>query len=65
MKLSTYVTGAVIVWVGILIATALLLAGTPYFPQMIPILGAGVAWFVVIVPGAMEARRRTAGSSLS
>ena len=57
MKVSTYLAGAVIVWTGILTASALLLAGTPYFVPLLLILGGGAVWFVVIVPGAMQTRR--------
>lgn len=52
-----YLVGAVIVWVGLLIATAVVLAGTPHFAQLLPILGGGVVWFVVIVPGALFRER--------
>lgn len=48
--LRTYLVGAVIVWVGILFASAIVLQGTDQFAQMLPILVGGVAWFVVIVP---------------
>jgi hypothetical protein len=48
-----YLIGAVIVWVAIIAASRFILAGTPYFGQMLPILGGGAAWFVVIVPGAL------------
>ncbi|MEO8956710.1 MAG: hypothetical protein ABI396_06875 [Ktedonobacteraceae bacterium] len=47
-----YLIGSVIVWVGILIGTAVILSGTSYFGQMLPILGSGVFWFIVFVPGA-------------
>ena len=47
-----YLIGAVIVWVGIIIASAITLSGTPYLAQMLPILGGGAFWFVVLVPGA-------------
>ena len=57
MKLSTYTIGAAIVWAGILLATAVVLAGTPYFAQLLPILGGGIAWFVVMVPGAWSRPR--------
>lgn len=50
---STYLAGAVIVWVAILLAGALILRGTPQFGQLLPILGAGAIWFVVIVPGIL------------
>jgi hypothetical protein len=48
----TYLIGTVIVWVSIWFASAVILKGTPYFGQMIPILGGGVVWFVVVIPGA-------------
>lgn len=48
---SRYLFGAVIVWVAIIAASAVILRGTPYAGQMLTILGGGAAWFVVIVPG--------------
>ncbi len=48
----TYLIGTVIIWVGIWAASAVILGGTPYFAQMLPILGIGVFWFVIVVPGA-------------
>jgi hypothetical protein len=57
MKLQTYVIGAAIVWAGILFASALVLQGTPYFSQMLPIVSGGAVWFVVIVPGAWQRQR--------
>jgi hypothetical protein len=47
-----YLTGSIIVWVSILIGIAVILSGTPYFAQMLPILLAGPLWFVILVPGA-------------
>ena len=47
-----YLIGAVVVWVGIVIGTAVILSGTPYFAQMLPLLSAGVIWFIVILPGS-------------
>ena len=52
-----YLIGSVIVWVSILIGTAVILSGTPYFAQMLPILLAGVFWFVLLVPAAYFGRR--------
>jgi hypothetical protein len=49
---NTYLIGAVIVWTGIWIATAVILAGTAYFAQMLPLLLGVVVWFLVILPGA-------------
>ena len=48
-----YLIGAVIVWVGIIIATAVVLSGTNYAMPMLAILGGGAFWFVVIVPGGL------------
>ena len=47
-----YLIGSLIVWVSILIGTAVILSGTPYFAQILPILLAGPLWFVILVPGA-------------
>jgi hypothetical protein len=46
------------VWAGIFGACALLLQGTPHFAQMLPILSGDASWFVVIVPGAGQRKRR-------
>ncbi len=53
-----YLIGAVIVWVGIILASSVILAGTPYLAPMLIILGGGSVWFVVIVPGAFFWNRR-------
>lgn len=49
----SYLIGAVIVWVAIIVASAVSLRGTPYFTQMLTILGGGAVWFVVLVPGKL------------
>ncbi len=48
----TYLIGTVVIWVGIWLASAIILQGTPYFAQMLPILFSGMFWFIVVVPGA-------------
>jgi hypothetical protein len=52
VKLTTHLLGAAIVWTGIFIGTAVLLSGTPYFGQLLPILGGGPVCFIVLVPTA-------------
>lgn len=52
----TYLIGAVIVWVGLIVATAILLRGSDQFPIMLTILGGGAVWFVVIVPTMFRSR---------
>ena len=47
-----YLIGTMIIWGGICFASSVILQGTPSFAQMLPILGSGVFWFVVVVPGA-------------
>jgi hypothetical protein len=59
MKRETYWLGAAVVWAGILLARALVLRGTPYFSQLLPILSGGVIWFVVIVPRAWRSTGKT------
>ena len=53
----SYLISAVIVWVSIIVASALILRGTSYFSQMLPVIGGGAVWFVVIVPGILYRRR--------
>jgi hypothetical protein len=49
----SYLIGAVIVWIAIIAASTVILGGTPYFGQMLPILAGGVVWFVIIIPGVL------------
>lgn len=46
----TYLFGAVVVWVGIIIATAVILGGTSHFGEMLPILFGGAFYFIAIAP---------------
>lgn len=55
-SLRNYVLAAGIVWAAILVASSLLLAGTPYFGTMLPVLAGGAAFFVVILPTAIFRR---------
>ena len=48
----TYLIGTVIILMGVWAASALILSGTPYFAQMLPVLLSGMFWFIVVVPGA-------------
>ncbi|HLJ68924.1 MAG TPA: hypothetical protein VKX16_16345 [Chloroflexota bacterium] len=50
---ARYLLGSAIVWTGTLLALAVVLSGTPYFMQILPILIGGIVWFVVIVPATM------------
>lgn len=48
----TYLIGTVIILMGMWVASVVILKGTPYFAQMLPILLSGIFWFLVVVPGA-------------
>jgi hypothetical protein len=50
------ILGTVIIWAGVIIATALVLAGTGYFGQLIPILGGGAAGNLIVLAGATGRR---------
>ncbi|MEJ2303154.1 MAG: hypothetical protein P8Y14_16630 [Anaerolineales bacterium] len=50
---ARYLTSAVIVWVAIIFASGVILAGSDQLGIMLAILGGGAAWFVVIVPAAI------------
>ena len=50
------ILGTAIIWAGVIIAVALLLAGTGYFSQLIPILGGGAAGNLIVVAGARNVR---------
>jgi hypothetical protein len=52
ISLRTYLVSTTIVWLAILVAASVILRGTPYFGQLLPILGGGIVWFVVILPAA-------------
>jgi hypothetical protein len=54
---SAYTLGAAIVWAGIFLAIAFILSDANTFMQILPVLGGGAVWFVVIVPGALARQR--------
>ena len=51
-----YTVSAAILWAAIWIATAIAIDASA-FDEMIPILGAGTALFVVVLPAALFRRR--------
>ena len=55
----SYMVGAAIVWAGILIATAIVLAGSPQMGVMISILGGGAVFFLIILPSGLFAPPQT------
>ncbi|HUZ03533.1 MAG TPA: hypothetical protein VMU89_24575 [Thermomicrobiaceae bacterium] len=54
--LRVYLVGAVIVWIGMIAATAIMLGGTAHFSPMLLILSGGALWFVLLVPTVLRRR---------
>jgi len=54
---GVYVISAAIVWAVIFMASALVL-GAADFQKMLPILGGGAVYFVILVPGGHVWRRQ-------
>jgi hypothetical protein len=54
--LGSYLIGSAIIWAGIFIATAVILKGTDHFAQLLPILGGGMVWFIILVPLLFQRR---------
>ncbi len=50
------IIGTAIIWAGVVIATGIVLAGTGYFGQLIPILGGGAAGNLIVLAGARNMR---------
>ena len=57
MKINLYVIASAIVWAAIIAAAAVVLRGTPYLGKILPILGGGAVWFVIITPAAFRKKR--------
>ena len=52
-----YVISSAIVWAAIIGTSGVLLRGSPYFTQMLVILGGRAVWSVILVPAVLESRR--------
>jgi hypothetical protein len=52
---NTYVIAAAVVWAAIWIATGLVLDDE--LDRMVPILGGGTVFFIILVPGALFRKR--------
>jgi hypothetical protein len=45
-----YLIGAAVVWAGLIVATAVVLGGTPHFGELVSMLFVGAFYFIVIAP---------------
>ena len=55
---GTVVIGVAVIWAAVIFASGVILSGTPYWGQMIPILGAGAAASIIVV-GWLRKRRNS------
>ncbi len=46
-----------IVWAAVILAASIVLKDTGYFPRLLPILGGGAAWNVIIAPAAFRVKQ--------
>ncbi|MGY2002672.1 hypothetical protein [Blastococcus sp. SYSU DS1024] len=51
---AIYLAGAVIVWVGTLIALAVVLSGSDRFGEVVTILLGPIVWFLLLVPAGLS-----------
>lgn len=57
--LNRALLGSVTIWVAVIIATTIVLKGTPYLGPMVPVLGGGAAGTLIILQRSL---RRALGS---
>ena len=50
VKTKIYIISNAIAWGAICVGTALALRDTGYFNKILPVLGSGAVWFVIINP---------------
>ena len=55
---GTIVIGVAVIWAVVIIASTVILRGTPYWGQMFPLLGAGAAASIIVV-GWLRKRRNS------
>ena len=58
--LRTYEIASAVVWIGIFASVAIILDGSSFLGQILPVLSAGAVFFLLILPSALglEKRRR-------
>ena len=56
-KVGWFIIGNAIVWGAVMIATSLVLGGTGHMPKILPILGGGAGFSVVILPALLAEKK--------
>ena len=60
---AVYLAGAVVVWVGTLVALAVVLSGSGSFGDVLVVLVGPMVWFVLLVPAGLSRALRSGSSS--
>ncbi|MCL5962452.1 MAG: hypothetical protein M1358_24590 [Chloroflexi bacterium] len=55
------IIGVAIIWPAVIVASDLVLQGTPYMAKMLPVLGGGAAASIIML-GGLSRRKRTESS---
>ncbi len=56
-KSDAGIIGVAIIWAGVILASTVILKGTEYFSQMLPILGGGAASSIIILGGSRPQKK--------
>jgi hypothetical protein len=56
-KYNSVIIGVAIIWAAVILAAAMILQGTGYFSQMLPILGGGAASSIIVLGGARSNKK--------
>ncbi len=48
-KFNAAIIGIALIWAAVLIASAIVLEGTPYFSQLLPVLSGGAATSIIVL----------------
>jgi hypothetical protein len=56
-RFDSGIIGVAIIWAAVIFASAMILEGTAYFSQMLPILGGGAASNIIILGGTRPRKK--------
>jgi hypothetical protein len=56
-KFEAGIIGVAIIWAAVILASAMILEGTAYFSQMLPVLGGGAASSIIILGGTRPQKK--------
>jgi hypothetical protein len=56
-RIGAVVIGLAIIWTAVILGSSMILEGTGYFAELLPILGGGAAASVIVVGGGLRRGR--------